>query len=95
MWVLLLIAIVCANSPFLTTKWFGIKTVARKHFGHHVLEWMTGLVLVAALAYVFEAQTGPVHQQGWEFFVIAITLYAVLAFPALVWRYFWNVKSPD
>lgn len=95
MWILLLIAILCANSPFLTTKLFGIKVISRKHFGHYLLEWSVGLILVAALAYVFEAQTGPVHAQDWEFFVIGITLYAILAFPALVWRYFWSIKSPN
>lgn len=91
MWVLLLIAVVCANSPFLSTKILGIKAISRKHFGHYLFEWLMGLVLVAVLGYVFEAQTGPVHVQDWEFFVIAITLYAILAFPALVWRYFWKI----
>ena len=89
MYVLLLVAVVLANSPFLSQKWFGLIPLPRKHFGHHLVELLLGFVLTGSLAYVFEAQAGPVHQKDWEFFVVTLALFVVFAFPGFVWRHFW------
>ena len=67
MYVLLLVAVVLANSPFLSQKWFGVLPLPRKHFGHHLLELAVGFALTSVLAYVFEAQAGPVHTKDWSF----------------------------
>lgn len=92
MYVLLLLAVVLANSPFLTKKWFGLVSLKRKHFGHHLLELLVGYGLTGVIAYLFEAQAGPVHQKDWEFYVVTLALYVVLAFPGFVWRYFWHSR---
>lgn len=95
MYVLLIVAFVLANSPFLTQKWFGAIALPRKQFGHHLLELVVGYALTGILAYVFEAQAGPVHQKDWEFFAVTLALYTVFAFPGFVWRYFWHARHRE
>ncbi|MGN7033955.1 DUF2818 family protein, partial [Neisseria sp. P0004.S001] len=50
-YILLLLALIFANSPFITTKFFGIIALKRKHFGPHWLELRAGVLLTASLAY--------------------------------------------
>ena len=90
--ILLLLAVVVANLPFLSNKWFGLKRLPRKHFGHHLVELALGYVLIGLLARFLEGQVGTVHPQGWEFYVTTLALFLVFGFPAFVWRYFWRSK---
>ncbi len=92
MYILLLLALIFANAPFLTTRLFGIVKLARKHFGHHLVELAVGFAATGALAYLLEARAGSVHNQDWEFYATAACLYLIFAFPAFVWRYFWQSK---
>ena len=95
MYSLLLLAFLFANLPFLTQRIFGIWRVAKKHFGFHLLEWFAGFLITGLMAYVLESRSGSVHEQGWAFYVIVLCLYAVCAFPAFVWRYFWRTKHRE
>ena len=52
MYLLLLLALVCANLPFVTQRWFGLKRLPEKHFGHHLPELLAGFAFVALLAYI-------------------------------------------
>ena len=54
MYILLLLALIFANAPFITTKFFGIITLKRKHIGHHLIELLAGFLLTAILAYILE-----------------------------------------
>ena len=38
MYLLLLVALVCANLPFVTVRWFGLKRLPEKRFIHHLPE---------------------------------------------------------
>ncbi|MCP1661190.1 DUF2818 family protein [Neisseria perflava] len=93
MYILLLLALIFANAPFLTQKLFGVMTVKRKHFGHHLLELAVGYTLTAALAYLIESRAGAVQLQGWEFYAVTVCLYLIFAFPCFVWRYFWHSRN--
>ena len=93
MYTLLALAFLLANLPFLTPRLFGLKPLPRKHAGHHLLELAAAYALTAALAYLLESRTGPVHPQGWEFYAVTVSLFAVAAFPGFVWRYFWKVRD--
>lgn len=95
MYVLLLVALLSANLPFVSGKWFGILTLPRKHFGHHLVELTAGFALVGILAYFLEAGSGNVHNQSWAFYVTVICLYLIFAFPAFVVRYFWHGKNRE
>ena len=95
MYVLLLLALIFANAPFLTQKLFGLIALPRKHFGHHLIELAAGFVLTALLAYLLESRAGAVHPQDWEFYATVICLYLIFAFPAFVWRYFWHSRNKE
>ena len=92
MYILLLLAVVLANIPFLTPRWFGVLPLKQKRFGHHLMELLAGFVLTAALAYLLESRAGAVHEQGWEFYAVNLCLFLVFAFPGFVWRYFWHSR---
>ena len=69
MYILLLLALIFANAPFITTKFFGIITLKRKHIGAITLiELLAGFLLTAILAYILESRAGAVHAQDWEFY---------------------------
>lgn len=95
MYILLFLGLIFANLPFVSQKWFGLKTLQQKHIGHHLLEWCVGFLCVAVLAYILESRSGEVHVQGWEFYVTVICLYLVAAFPGFVWRYFWQGRNKE
>ena len=48
MYTLLLLAVIFANLPFLTTRLFAVKPMARKHIGHHLIELAAGFALTAS-----------------------------------------------
>lgn len=95
MYVLLVLALIFANAPFLTQKGFGVLALKRKHFGHHLIELAAGFMLTAALAYLLESRAGTVHSQDWEFYATVVCLYLIFAFPCFVWRYFWHGKHRE
>ena len=92
MYVLLLLALVLANLPFLNNRLLGVVALRNKHFGHQLFEWALAYVLVGLLAYVLELRMGAVHSQDATFYVVTVLMFAVFAFPAFVWRYFWRSK---
>lgn len=95
MYVLLLLMVLLANLPFLTQKVFGVLVVKKKHFGFHLIEIFIGLMSIAVIAWVLESRSGSVHNQSWEFYTVLICLYVVFAFPAFVWRYFWQGRDKE
>ena len=95
MYILLLLALIFANAPFITTKFFGIIALKRKHIGHHLIELLAGFLLTAILAYILESRAGAVHAQDWEFYATVVCLYLIFAFPCFVWRYFWNERNRE
>ncbi|MDO4907056.1 DUF2818 family protein [Neisseria sp.] len=95
MYILLLLAFIFANTPFLTPRLLGIFPLKRKHFGHHLFELFVGFGITAGLARLLESRAGSVHPQDWEFYAVVVCLYLVFAFPAFVWRYFWHGRNRE
>lgn len=95
MYILLLLAFIFANAPFLIQRLLGVFKLKRKHIGHHLFELFIGFGITAALAYVLESRAGVVHNQDWEFYAVVICLYLIFAFPAFVWRYFWHGRNRE
>lgn len=95
MYTLLILTLILANLPFLTTRAFGVITLKNKGFLHHLLEWSLGFVVMAGVAYILEKRSGMVHAQDWEFYAVVLCLYVVFAFPAFVWRYFWQGRNKE
>lgn len=92
--ILLLTALVAANLPFLIRhRFLGVLPMARKRFVHEMAEWLIYLILIGFLAYFMETRTSPAHHQNWIFYITVLCLFAILAFPGFVWRYFWHSKK--
>lgn len=92
MYLLLLLALLAANFPFISRRFFGVALKTSKRFWQQLLELVFGFVLVGVCARFLEARAGEVHSQDWEFYVTVACLYLIFAFPAFVWRYFWHSK---
>ena len=95
MYTLLLLTLLIANFPFLTQRGLGIIPLKRKTILHHLAELALGFIIIAAISYVLESRSGSVHRQDWEFYATVVCLYLVAAFPAFVWRYFWQGRNRE
>ncbi|VCU70976.1 hypothetical protein PIGHUM_03056 [Pigmentiphaga humi] len=95
-YVLILLALVTANLPFLSERVFGALafrrggTPAVKPFWVRLAEVLVLYLVVGAVGLAFEASLGNVFQQGWQFYAITLTLYLVLAYPGFVYRYLFK-----
>lgn len=87
-WLVLLVAVLAANAPFLSQR---ILLVGRPHpmksGWWRLLELLLMAMLTLALGMGLEARVGQRQPQGWEFYAAAACLFLTLAFPGFVWRY--------
>jgi hypothetical protein len=95
-YVLIFLAVVTANLPFLSERIFGALAykkagaVVVKPFWLRLCEVLASYVVVGAIGFAFEASIGNVFPQSWEFYAITLTLYLVLAYPGFVYRYLFK-----
>ena len=90
-WALLYIfvAFIAANLPWLSRKrlFFGscepVKTLP-----WYLGEWFALYILMGLIGMGIERLVdGHNHGQGWEFYVIALCMFAVFAIPGFLWRF--------
>lgn len=87
-WLVLLVALLLANLPFVNERLFVVgPRRANKHLGWRVLELLLFGALTLAVGFGLETRVGQRHAQGWEFYVAALCLFVTFAFPGFVWRY--------
>lgn len=89
-WVLLGIALLAANLPFLTERFLGLlplRASAAKPLALRLLELVLFYGLTGAVGLLFEKRAGQIAPQGWEFYAVTGALFIVLAFPGFTWRY--------
>ncbi|MCK9509192.1 MAG: DUF2818 family protein [Pigmentiphaga sp.] len=92
-YILIALALVSANLPFFTERLFAVIPLKQVQQGGKKSIWLRLFELIVlyfvigAVGRAFEAALGAVYPQGWEFYAITFTLFAVLAFPGYVWRY--------
>jgi hypothetical protein len=90
-WLVLALAFVAANLPFLTDRVLGIvplaggKTIAVR-FGELVLLYF----VVGGIGLLLEKHAGQIAPQGWEFYAVTGALFLTFAFPGFVWRYLYQ-----
>ncbi len=84
---LLLVALLAANFPFVSTRWFGFIRAVPKSLGARLLELVALYFLVGALGLLLEKNAGQIAPQGWEFYAVTVTLFLTFAFPGFVYRY--------
>lgn len=87
-WLVLVVALVAANLPFVNERLFIVgPRRTPKALGWRLLELLLlcGLTIGAGLA--LEARLGQIQPQRWEFYAAFGCLFLTLAFPGFVWRY--------
>ncbi len=91
-WLLLALAVVAANLPWLSDRFLLFITPAdgRKKVWMRLLEWLILAVLVGTVAVGLERKaTGSIHEQEWEFYAVSLFLFMVFAIPGFIWRHQW------
>lgn len=87
--LLMLLALVAANLPFINGRTLGLGPV-RKHpagIGRCLLELAIAYLLVGVLGLALEHRAGQIAPQGWEFYAVTGPLFLTLAFPGFVYRF--------
>ncbi|MBU6490306.1 MAG: hypothetical protein KGQ57_21145 [Burkholderiales bacterium] len=78
----LLVGALLANLPF------AVALGARAHSLHRALGWLAGFAAWQAEVFVFGRSVSSLAPQAWgETIAVGFLLYAVLGFPAFVWRF--------
>jgi hypothetical protein len=88
-WLVLGVALVAANLPFINERLFivGPRRIPAKAFGWRLLELLLLFGAVIGLGFLLEARIGQRHAQGWEFYAAALAMFVTFAFPGFIWRY--------
>ena len=90
---LLLLALILANVPWLTTRLFFVIPLKKqpKSIALCMLELLVFYFVVGLLARYAEQMTmGQIAPQKWEFYAITVCMFLVLAFPGFINRFFWQ-----
>ena len=91
--ILLLLALVLANSPWFSERLFFLIPLKKqpKNVAWCLLELATlYFILGFIIRYAEHARMGQVAPQKWEFYAITACLFLVLAFPGFIYRFFWK-----
>ncbi|ARP95956.1 DUF2818 family protein [Bordetella genomosp. 13] len=95
-WLLIALALVSANLPFLTERVFAVLpwkqggVPVAKPFWLRLAEVLVSYLLVGCLGFAFESALGNRFGQTWEFYAITLCLYLVLGYPGFVYRYLFR-----
>jgi len=89
---LLLLALVLANTPWLTSRLFFVMPLKhQKSVAWCLLELVVFYFVLGLLARYAEHMTmGQVAPQKWEFYAITLCFFLVLSFPGFIYRFFWQ-----
>ncbi|MET3917281.1 hypothetical protein ABID97_004063 [Variovorax sp. OAS795] len=88
-WVVLVVALLAANLPFLNERLFGVVTLRTqpKPLAIRLAELVALYFVAGGVGLLFERRAGQIAPQGWEFYAVTGALFIVLAFPGFTWRY--------
>lgn len=88
-WLVLALAAIGANLPFLNERLFliGPRQVPKKGVAWRLLELVVYAALVVGAGVALEGYLGQRQPQGWAFYAVVACIFLTLAFPGFVWRY--------
>jgi hypothetical protein len=87
-WIVLLLALLSANLPFLNERILALGPLRQpKSVALRLLELVLYAALVIGLGRWLEARAGQVQSQDWQFYAVMLCVFLTLAFPGFVWRY--------
>jgi hypothetical protein len=91
-WLVVAVALLAANLPFLSNRLFGIIKLAAgtKPLWLRLVELLVLYFAIGALALILEFQQGQLYPQRWEFYAITATLFLTFAYPGFVYRHLRN-----
>jgi hypothetical protein len=90
-WLVVVLAFVGANLPFISERWMAIwPAKASKTLGMRLFELLALYLLVGGVALVLEQAVGQIYPQRWEFYATTLALFVTLAFPGFVFRYLFR-----
>jgi len=93
---LILVAILCANLPWFSNKYFFFITAksGKKSTFPFVVEWLLMYILVAIIATLIEIKVqGFIQAKNPEFYAITLCLFAVFALPGLIYKFEINRRK--
>jgi hypothetical protein len=92
-WFIVLVALVCANLPFVNQRIFalvpapGVASGEKKSGWWRIAELIALYFVTGALGFALEAHAGNRFEQGWQFYAITFSLFLVFAFPGFMFQY--------
>lgn len=92
--LLILLALVAANLPFLSQRlfWLGPQR-SSKSLAWRLLELVLMYLLVGGAGIALEQHAGQKAPQGWEFYAVTAALFLTLSFPGFVYRYLLRARE--
>lgn len=93
--LLLVLAFVAANLPFLVERIFFVirPKVGSKNFAWRLLELVVLFFVIGGIARLLEGKLGDIQHQNWEFYAVNAALFVVFAYPGFVYRYLWRRRG--
>ncbi|MDH5470741.1 MAG: DUF2818 family protein [Gammaproteobacteria bacterium] len=88
-WILLGLAFVAANLPWLSERMFFLHRPASGHkpVGSRLLEWLLMYFIAGGIALGVEHKlTGGTHAQDWEFYAVTACLFIIFALPGFIYH---------
>lgn len=93
-WLVLLTAIVAANLPFVSQRWFAVMPLkSGKTLGLRLIELLMLYVLVGGMALAIEQSGGDIYPKHWQFYTTTAALFLTFAFPGFVYRYLYRRRG--
>ncbi|WP_411885445.1 DUF2818 family protein [Polaromonas sp. YR568] len=93
-WLVVLLALLVANLPFISNRVFAVYALKQpKNLAVRLGEMVVWYFLVGGLGLYLEQRTGQIAPQGWEFYAITGALFITFAFPGFTWRYLFKHRS--
>ena len=90
-WLVLALAFVAANLPFLTDRVLGLVPLAHgKNLAVRLGELVLLYFVVGGVGLLLEQHAGQIASQGWEFYAVTGALFLTFAFPGFVWRHLYQ-----
>lgn len=87
-WTVIVLALLGANMPFISNRWFAlIPAKVSKSIWGRLFELAVFFFLVGFVALSLEKAIGQIYPQRWEFYATSAALFLTLAFPGFVHRY--------
>jgi len=93
--LLLILAFIAANLPFLVERVFFVVKPKKdsKNVAWRLLELVVMFFVVGGIAILLESRLGDIHKQNWEFYAVNASLFVVFAYPGFVYRYLWRRRG--